>query len=57
MPVKKQATKALIRDLPPEWREFRVICLREGVSANEKLKQFIIETVNNSKGPNDSKSI
>ena len=49
MSEKKQATKALIRDLPPEWPEFRVICMREGVSANKKLKEFIIETVKKSK--------
>ena len=49
MPAKKQATKALIRDLPPEWLEFRKICMDEGVSANQKLKEFIIDTVKKSK--------
>ena len=54
MPAKKQATKALIRNLPPEWTEFRKLCMDEGVSANEKLRQMIIETV---KENNESKSI
>ena len=47
--MKKTAKTTTIRNLPPEWYEFRKIALSEGLSANAKLKQLIVETVEKSK--------
>lgn len=43
----KVAKTTTIRNLPPEWHEFKKIAMDEGISANEKLKRLIIETVEN----------
>jgi len=42
-----QAKTTTIRDLPPEWHEFKKIAMDEGKTAVEKLREFIIKTVEN----------
>ncbi len=35
----------ILRNLPQEWKEFKFIADKEGISAAEKLRRFIVETV------------